>query len=328
MPFMVRIGLLIWLMIWAAIASPATANPAQLAEQRVQNIGYQLVSENASFCNDLVARGGFTIAEHGQDWRISDDPNVLDLATLPLVRTVSLGGPAESAGLVPGDRIQAVNGLPVSALSYFDDIADGKRRPKDPTGVVNGELDHKLAAGPMRLIIWRDGGEIELLIEPVQTCPSWFKFTDSDKRIANADGNWVTISSFFADYAENDDELAAVIAHETAHNILKHSKFLNAQKVNRGFFGQFGKSAGRIKATEIEADRLSVWLMANAGYDPNAAIRFWSRFGKKYGKGIFSASTHYRWKKRVALLEEEIAKMQAMNAVDGKYAPPLLTKAQ
>ena len=108
---------------------------------------------------------------------------------------------------------------------------------------------------------------------------------------------------------------------------MKHKDRLNAQKVNRGFFGQFGKSAGRIKQAEIEADRLSVWLMKNAGYDPQAAIRFWTRYGKKHGKGIFSASTHYRWKKRVKLFEEEIAKMQTAETLDGKISPPLLAKS-
>jgi predicted Zn-dependent protease len=42
-----------------------------------------------------------------------------------------------------------------------------------------------------------------------------------------------------------------------------------------------------IKATEAEADRLSVWLMANAGYDPEAAISFWERYGKATGPGHF-----------------------------------------
>jgi hypothetical protein len=66
--------------------------------------------------------------------------------------------------------------------------------------------------------------------------------------------------------------------------------------------------------------------MINAGYEPQAAIRFWTRYGKEHGKGIFSASTHYRWKKRVELFEQEIAKMATMQPVDGKYAPPLLVK--
>ena len=68
--------------------------------------------------------------------------------------------------------------------------------------------------------------------------------------------------------------------------------------------------------------------MINAGYDPEAAIRFWTRYGKEHGKGIFSAATHYRWKKRVKLLAAEIARMKTVEAVNAKWQPPLLNDLQ
>jgi predicted Zn-dependent protease len=166
------------------------------------------------------------------------------------------------------------------------------------------------------------------VLTPEQTCASRFQIKIDDDRNASANGEIVSISSALAEYFADDAEFAAVAAHELAHNLLNHRDRLNRQKVNRGFFGQFGKSARRIKDTEIEADRLSVWLMANAGYDPEAAIRFWTRYGKEHGKGIFSASTHYRWKKRVKLFEEEIANMAKAESLDGKRVPPLLSTVQ
>src|SRR3546814_2842022 len=65
------------------------------------------------------------------------------------------------------------------------------------------------------------------------------------------------------------------------------------------------------KQTEIEADRLSVWLLAGAGYDPAAAARFWSRFGQRKGRPLFQASTHPSWRDRVAALEAEAATIAA-----------------
>lgn len=64
--------------------------------------------------------------------------------------------------------------------------------------------------------------------------------------------------------------------------------------------------------------------MANAGYDPAGAVRFWTRYGKQRGKGIFSAPTHYRWKKRVDLFEAEIAKVAVAPRDPRGWYPPLL----
>ena len=74
----------------------------------------------------------------------------------------------------------------------------------------------------------------------------------------------------------------------------------------------------------IEADRLSVWLMANARYDPKAALTFWQRYGRQYGQGIFTEGTHLRWQKRVAIMQAEIDLMAKTERKDGLLPPPLL----
>ena len=63
----------------------------------------------------------------------------------------------------------------------------------------------------------------------------------------------------------------------------------------RGFLGNFGRNARRIRETEVEADRLSVYLMERAGYDPEAAVRFWSRFGRR-GLNFLGSPTHPNWR--------------------------------
>src|SRR3546814_2491582 len=78
--------------------------------------------------------------------------------------------------------------------------------------------------------------------------------------------------------------LAAAVAHELAHNILRHRERLDAADVARGLFKGFGRSARLFRQTEIEADRLSAWPMRGAGYDPPAAVRFWGRFGTRGGR--------------------------------------------
>ena len=112
----------------------------------------------------------------------------------------------------------------------------------------------------------------------------------------------------------DDDELAAVMAHEIAHVNCRHtterlSKLMTASAITElaavaiesGNQGELAAalrsvfSAGAMlwiptytRADEYEADRVGLFYMAKAGYDPRAAARIWQRAGaaeKKSGKG-------------------------------------------
>jgi membrane-associated protease RseP (regulator of RpoE activity) len=298
----------------------------QLLDQRMNAIGYRLVEANTPYCTDRIAQAGLLLHDIDQ---YPDQP----IARFALgfdgpiaINAVAADSPGAAAGLLAGDDILAINGMKVTDIPLDDPEIMKEALDYRRIAAVNNQLDHSLSQGDVVLEILRGGEQRQVTVESRPSCPSRFQIEVSADRGASANGKIVSVTSQLAEYFLNDDEFAAVIAHELAHNLLKHRDELDAQSVNRGFFGQLGKSAGRIKATEIEADRLSIWLMINAGYDPQAAIRFWTRYGKEHGKGIFSASTHYRWKKRVELFEQEIAKMATMQPVDGKYAPPLLVK--
>lgn len=296
----------------------------QTLDQRLHNIGFRLVSANMGYCPAQVVNGGFLIHDIAQYPDAASARAAFGFAHPITVNAVAATGPAAGAGLQVGDGLIAINGqqlgaLPLDLAPFLTEELSYRR-----IAAIRAYLQDALKNGPVNLTIARNSMVMTLPVNAIPTCASAFRILVSDDRKASANGKRVSVTSSLAEYAGGDDELAAIAAHELAHNLLNHTARLNTQKVNRGFFGQFGKSAKRIKDTEIEADRLSVWLMANAGYDPGGAIRFWTRFGKQYGKGIFSASTHYRWKKRVGLFEEEIAKMNAMPPVDGHYPPPLL----
>ena len=298
----------------------------QLLDHRLNMIGYRLVDANAPFCSDKGIQSGLLLHDINQYPGQAIARFALGFDGPIAVNAVAPDSAGATAGLLSGDDILAINGLKVEDIPL-----NGPEIAKELPGyrriaAVNATLDEALVQGDVTLTILRGGEQIQLRLMSRQACPSRFQIAPDDDRGASADGKIVSITSRMAQYFLNDDEFAAVVAHELAHNLLKHRDQLDAKNVNRSFFGQFGKSAGQIKIAEIEADRLSVWLMANAGYDPEAAIRFWTRYGKEHGKGIFSASTHYRWKKRVRLFEEEMGKMAAMKPVDGKYAPPLLAK--
>ena len=294
----------------------------QLLDKRLHDVGYRLATGNADFCADRVALSGLMLHDIRQYGDADTARMALGIDGAIAVNAVATASGARD-GLLPGDDVTAIDGVELATLPIAPEAADedeGYRRIASARAL----LADRLSRGPVRLTVLRGGVESEVALTGAPGCTTLFQVTPDEDRRARADGRVVSITSSLADYVMDDDELAAIAAHELAHNLLKHRERLDAMDVNRGFFGQFGKSAGRIKATEIEADRLSVWLMANAGYDPEAAIRFWTRYGREHGKGILSASTHYRWRKRVGLFEEEIAAMEAAVRSDGKYPPPLL----
>lgn len=132
------------------------------------------------------------------------------------------------------------------------------------------------------------------------------------------------------DFAETEDQLAAVIGHEIAHNEASHAQ----ERVNSQVAAQTGASiAGNLLGSaglgdprqvaavlgagvqygmllpygrnqELEADRMGLSLMREAGYDPRAAVALWRKMAREQGGGGPSfLSTHPAPEERVRQLE-------------------------
>jgi predicted Zn-dependent protease len=161
-------------------------------------------------------------------------------------------------------------------------------------------------------------------LTPPPVCASEFAISTGGKADAGADGQAVRVSVRLAEFTPGEHEFAFIVAHELAHNILGHRARLDAANVKRGLGRMFGKSKKLIRETEAEADRLAIWLMANAGFKPEASLGFIERYDKTFGPGIFSDGTHMGWKERRAIMQEELAKLKlSVKGADG-YLPPLL----
>lgn len=116
----------------------------------------------------------------------------------------------------------------------------------------------------------------------------------------------------------NDDELAAVLAHEIAHSTTRHvteavsthmtimmagtvaASAISAAGTSLGsnLFGNFFNYGYNIFApsysrkNEYEADRIGLFYMAKAGYDPQAAVRVWEKAAKKRGDRTSIYASH------------------------------------
>ena len=88
----------------------------------------------------------------------------------------------------------------------------------------------------------------------------------------------VSVNKGTFNYIDNDDELAAILAHEIAHTI--------------DYYGGFGKAITMTfnsKSYEHKADLLAIDYMVNAGYNPIAMITVMNKIGGEsvWDWGIF-----------------------------------------
>jgi Zn-dependent protease with chaperone function len=212
------------------------------------------------------------------------------------------GSPAAQAGLRPDDSVVRIGSV---------DIAASVGKPGTTQRLVAVQLAvAKLApSAPIEVQAIRDGSPLTVTVQPIPACRSRFELELADDFGASADGSMVQVSSKLLD-TYRGDRAAAAIAHEFSHNILHHRVRLEARGVTFGMLSGFGGSVKYFRQTELQADILSVSLLANAGYPSKAAADFWRDFGSKHAGSIFNSRSHPHWRDRVATLDAESARIE------------------
>jgi len=115
-------------------------------------------------------------------------------------------------------------------------------------------------------------------------------------------GGYVYITTGIIQFANSDDELACILAHEIYHNELGHiNLMIRKEKAARNWLGDFadwGLVASQIfgasfnQENEVYCDMYGVDLAIAAGYNGKVAVDFWKRM-KANGNGLEKIfSTH------------------------------------
>lgn len=276
-------------------AQDAVVNPFatfQEKEARLFGVGYRLAVSNAPFCANLQPTIGLVL----HDALAYSDPDavrrVLGLSGDIGVQAVAIGSPAHMAGLRTNDTVLAIDDVPVMQIPVGE--AKWERAANLRDLIVTSLTD-----GSVR-ISWVDNdNSIQLAsIAAEKSCASIFELqTGHDD--AKADGARVLVGDSFAGFDYREDEFAAILAHEMAHNLLDH---LDTRKAS-------GKRRSLVRQTEREADRLMPWLLVNAGYDPAAAVRMMERWGPRHGGGLLRKRTHDGWDERRDLIAAELPRI-------------------
>ncbi|HVI98830.1 MAG TPA: M48 family metallopeptidase [Sphingomonas sp.] len=287
----------------ASVAAPPpdTSQDAALAglraaDLRLATIAYRLMTANLALCDRRAGATGLVL--HALD---SYDSGVRDAARRTFgfespiaVEAVVPQSPAAAADIRANDSVPAIGATALAGDKALD-------RARAALAAVP-------PGGALTLTLLHAGATRTATITTVPACAGRAELRVTADLNAATDGLVLQVDSAMLNLIGEDDQLAALVAHELAHIVLRHPERLTAAHVSRGMFSIFGRNARLIRQTEIEADRLSVVLLANAGYDPMAAARLWREHGERLGDGgLLAGTTHLDLEDRIALVEREAA---------------------
>ncbi len=248
---------------WFALAGASQPSPDSIRTFygrifRVQTIAWRILASNIQSCP--ARKGDFGLAS------VSPNPDAsaatqstwasaLGIGEGSTVLAVFPGGPAQAAGLKVGDHIVAVDNV------HWQAAGDGRRAFAQ--AMAAGQ-QHQL----LNLSVNRGAENLAIAIPARQICAGEAILTTNANVNASATGTTIVVEGGLEQLLSDDDELAAVIAHEAAHIFLGHSEGdRDADRRNRA-----------VRSTmERDADVMSVRLMLRAGFNPDAAINAQAR---------------------------------------------------
>jgi hypothetical protein len=281
--------------------APTELSDLQARDARLFAVGWRLVTANAPFCERVISASGALLHDAAAYDRPGAVRSEFGLSGDIAVLAVAPGSPAARAGLAANDTLHTLNGRVLEEAFPQSDPA--WQRLVD----IKDALDTGLSEGPMALEWSRQGtARMRGSLEGIPACASRFEVLASGSG-AVADGTRVLLGRDFPGFAYPEDEFAAAVAHELAHNLLRH----------RALLEPLGRPRSLVRLTERDADRLMPWLLANAGYDPHAAARFMKRWGPRHGGGLFRKRTHDGWDERAEFIAAEIAIVERLMAAEG-----------
>lgn len=163
----------------------------------------------------------------------------------------------------------------------------------------------KISTDPgLNALVQRVGGRLSKFMPVPNAEWEFVVFEDSAPNAFALPGGKVGVHTGLFQVTKNEAGLAAVIGHEVAHVVARHSGerlsqnaltgaavagagYLMNRDGRNGTLPTAALGAGALVATrawsrgqELEADRIGSLYMARAGYDPREAVELWKRFAE------------------------------------------------
>ena len=281
-------------------------NPASM-QRRLQDVALPLLVAAAQSCPfEQESTYGFLLNDETAK-KDSQSPASLKVDRKAMVAYVHPQLGAASAGLAIGDRI-----LQVNAQIVEDENAETVMR-----------FVRRLTAAriqPLQLEVERRAVRHTVTMWGVPACQFSLQVIENERINGVSNGRQVAVTTGAMRTFFWDDELAWILAHEIAHNILNHVQNAKLQlMLNKFLSATVGTSSQATKAPdprslEAQADYVGSYLMARAGYDLDAIRRVWNRMGEIESRqpilGHEMAQTHPTTMERMAAFEETLKEIE------------------
>lgn len=289
---------------------------------RLNRIHWQVATNSVSLCAKVTQLSGMDVMPRPKGDLGESLGRLYGVMPEPTILSIVPGSPADKAGLKARDIVTSIYGLP---LSSSDGIRQFARAAK--------------AGESMPVQIQRAGISQTVTVSPLMACD--YPVTLLPQQVVNAyaDGERIFVTRGMMAFTRTDDELALVIAHEMAHNTMRHS---DAKKANatagmvgdialailsRGAYRQSSITEAASQAYsqefEAEADYVGLYMLANSGFSVEEAPKFWRRMAAANPgsiKGTHTAS-HPPTSYRMVALEEAAKEIESKRSTSAALVP-------
>lgn len=282
---------------------PATQNKLEEAallryvtsQDRLYRIAAPLLVKNASLCQQharlllgFTAKNRYSYSSAAADLA----KNLFRLGERLQVTNVLDDSGAQQAGIRRGDIL----------LKMQDQtFPQGPNAEPEAAKMLATKLRNQRK---LSVTVSRDDKAISLDIPLTFACAYSVDIGNAGFVHAYSDGRRILITRGMMDYFQADSELATIIAREMAHNTLQHSAALQIGGTVAGVIDQLLpmqpdlsglKGSAGIKTMpskmDQEADRLALYMLARAGYDPAAAAPTLQRLAAAYPASVPNSYT-------------------------------------
>ncbi|WP_421861775.1 M48 family metalloprotease [Motiliproteus sp.] len=255
----------------------------------------------------------------------------LQLGEVLQLLAVVPGSTAAEAGLQPGDKLISLGDQP---------LPTGQTATRTAPKLFRQQLQRLKPDQSITVTLYRDGETLTRQLRPQTLCDYPIKRLPSEQVNAFADHHSIAITDGMLAFTTEDADLALVIAHELAHNLLGHvpatarntllggaiDLLLISQGIPSPGAFSLGGAIHFSKEFESEADYLALYLLARAGYELEGRAEFWRRLSTSRPSHIHTnaGDTHPGNAERFVRMQAAIAEIRLKQQRGDDLSPELI----